>query len=154
MAASQIRIYIIGCLWAVSVLSTATEGITAQELPISGPGGKPVAISSVSGDKIFDRLKSASVENIGFWLVDLRTEAEFYKKFIPGAINIPYKKLSFMAEKIFMPTDNIVFYGYPGSVNDAINACTFMKQKGFDNCMVLENGIDGWPGYYEKGISN
>lgn len=124
---------------------------SADEIPVASPGGKPVDILTVSGDKIFDRMKSSEAENIGFWLVDLRTEAEFNKKFIPGAINIPYKKLSFMAEKIFMQSDNIVFYGNPGFIHDSVNACTFMKQKGFDNCNVLENGIDGWPGHYEQG---
>lgn len=151
MAAGSIIMFNTRLLTVFLFLACLTVRSEAQDLPVSGPGGKPVTISTVTGDKIFDRIHSGGTQNIGFWLVDLRPEAEFYRKFIPGAINIPLKKLSFMAEKLFMPADNIVFYGYAGLTHDAVNACTFMKQKGFDNCVVLENGIGGWPGYFEQG---
>jgi len=38
-------------------------------------------------------------QEISFYLVDLRLEADYQKGHIPGAINIPSQKLRFLAEK-------------------------------------------------------
>lgn len=100
--------------------------------------------------ELAERIGDEGVRKIGFFWVDLRNEADFKKAFIPGSINIPFPKLSFLAEKFFSKSDEVVFLGYPDSDHVSVNAVVFMKNKGFTNCAVLEGGIGAWTGDLES----
>ena len=94
--------------------------------------------------ELADRIAEGGARTVGFFWVDLRNEADFKRSFIPGSINIPFKKLPFLAEKFFSKSDEVVFLGYPDSDQISVNAVIFMKNKGFTRCSVLEGGIGGW----------
>lgn len=96
-----------------------------------------------------ERIEAGGAERVGFFWVDLRNEADYKKSFIPGSINIPFKKLSFLAEKFFSKSDEVVFLGYSDSDHVSVNAVIFMKNKGFTRCSVLQGGIGAWTGDLE-----
>lgn len=95
------------------------------------------------------RIDAGGPKRVGFFWVDLRNEADYKQSFIPGSINIPFAKLSFLAEKFFSKSDEVVFLSYPDSDHVSVNAVTFMKNKGFLRCSVLRGGIGAWTGVLE-----
>ncbi len=101
--------------------------------------------------ELADRIAAGGTKTAGFFWVDLRNEADYRREFIPGSINIPFKKLPFLAEKFFSKSDEVVFFSYPDSDHVSVNAVIFMKNKGFERCSVLEGGIGSWTGDLEKG---
>lgn len=90
--------------------------------------------------KLRDRLDNKA----DFFLVDLRKEVDFAQGSIEGSINVPIQKLSFLAEKMFQKTDDIVFYRYSNNDQAAINAVILLKNKGFGRVSFYEAGYDGW----------
>ncbi len=114
-------------------------------------GGKGlVLVKTISEAELISKLSARDKFGMGFHLVDLRNESEFLKGFIPGAINIPSKKLTFIAEKVFSKADEVVFYSHSKTKHAAENAVTFMKNKGFVNCFIFAEGIDNWSGLIER----
>ncbi len=128
--------------WVLAIgIGTGTAGAVTQ----GGYGGHAV----MRADELEARIGAGGADRIGFFWVDLRNEADYKKSFIPGSINIPFKKLSFLAEKFFSKSDEIVFLGYSDSDHVSVNAVIFMKNKGFTRCSVLEGGIGAWTGDLE-----
>lgn len=123
------------------VICSATEAADMQ----GGYGDASVMRSA----QLAERIQAGGVKTVGLFWVDLRNEADYKQSFIPGSINIPYKKLSFLAEKFFSKSDEVVFLSYPDADHVSVNAVTFMKNKGFTNCSVLQGGIGGWTGDFE-----
>lgn len=113
-------------------------------------GGYPSIQAAELAKKIASNRNGAG----GLFWVDLRNEADFKRGFIPGSINIPFKKLSFLAEKFFSRSDDVVFISYPDSDHVSVNAVIFMKNKGFSRCSVLEGGIGAWTGDLETAAPN
>jgi len=65
-----------------------------------------------------------------YYLIDVRSEAEYLKGHIPTAINVPYGQLS-----SFLPTDNLftnmIVYGR--SPNQSFRAATILSDTGYFN---------------------
>lgn len=104
--------------------------------------------------ELADRIASGGAKTAGFYWVDLRNEADYKRSFIPGSLNIPFKKLPFLAEKFFSKSDEVVFLGYPDTDQISVNAVIFMKNKGFARCSVLKGGIGAWTGDLESAAPN
>lgn len=83
-------------------------------------------------------------EDPSFSLIDLRPEAEYRKKAIPGAINVPW------AEFIKSDPDRwlgnrearIVFYSTGNA--EADYALVFARGMGYDNSNIMDGGIAEW----------
>lgn len=92
-----------------------------------------------------DEMANALISNDPeYQLIDLRSEEEFKKFSIPGAMNIPFDKL-FTEE--FMPyVDQVarknVFYSNGTTL--ASEAWMLTKQKGFQNNYILIGGLNNW----------
>ncbi|MCG3175494.1 MAG: hypothetical protein MOGMAGMI_00423 [Candidatus Omnitrophica bacterium] len=86
-------------------------------------------------------------------LVDLRIEADFAKGALPGAVNIPLKKMSFKAEAALNRTDPIVLYGYGSRDRSSINAAVLLAQKGYSNMSFYDDGYPGWVSNVVEGGS-
>ncbi len=86
---------------------------------------------------------------ISFQLVDLRLEVEYRRGHIPGAINMPVRKLSFLAEQMLAKTDDIVLYGYSEDDRASVNAVILLINKGFCHISFLQGGIEKWKGEME-----
>lgn len=109
-----------------------------------------VQISRITAAELRQKLEDQKAGKIFFDLVDLRLEKDFAAGFIPGAVNIPLKKLPFVAEKIFGKSDEIIFYGYSEGDRASINAGIFLKNKGFSKLLFLESGYKGWQESYSQ----
>ena len=92
-----------------------------------------------------DEMANALINNDPeYQLIDLRTEEEFKKFSIPGAMNIPFEKL-FTEE--FMPyVDQLarknVFYSNGTTLSS--EAWMLTKQKGIQNNYILMGGLNNW----------
>ena len=108
----------------------------------------------ISLDELKQKIKNRRNALSDFHLVDLRNEADYQKSFIPGAINVPFNKLSFLGEKLFSKFDKIILYGYNGMDPRSVNAFIQLKNKGFENCMVFTGGIKSWDSELETSVLN
>jgi len=110
----------------------------------------PGKVGWIDSSVLAKMLEDRDRQNISFYLVDLRLEADYQKGHISGAVNIPSQKLRFVAEKIFGKTDPVVFYGYARNSED-MNAVIRMMNKGYVRLSVLTGGIESWQGVLEPG---
>ena len=108
-----------------------------------------VAFSQTDQQTLADKIQQKKEDKISFHLVDLRIEADYGKGHLPGAVNVPLKKLSFVAEKMFDPKEEVIFYGYSKNDNASTNALILMQNKGYANVSLLEGGIKEWKGQVE-----
>lgn len=104
------------------------------------------ASSMIDAPTLEQKLRDRLEKKTHFSLVDLRNEADYQKGHILGAQNVPLKKLRFVAEKMFGPTEEIIFYGHSRNDNASTNALILLGQKGFENVRLLEGGIQEWKG--------
>ncbi|MBI9099974.1 MAG: rhodanese-like domain-containing protein [Spirochaetaceae bacterium] len=81
-------------------------------------------------------------QNFDFLLIDVRTEAEYDKAHIPGAVSIPYKKLvtSLPVENMFM---TIIVYG--GNRKISNKAAEFLGNSGYFNVTSF-GALSRWNG--------
>lgn len=81
----------------------------------------------------------------GVVLLDCRTEKEFKKGHLPGAINIPRGKLEFLAgKKIGDVKATIITYCKKGG-RACLSCCTLMEM-GYTNVRRMKKGFDDWVG--------
>lgn len=86
-----------------------------------------------------DRLKS----NPAIVVIDVRTPEEMQSGFIQGAINLNYNSPAF--EKSLGNLDQSKTYLlYCASGKRSGNAHKMMREKGFDNILSIEGGLDAW----------
>ncbi len=133
-------------LIGVPIGSWAEDGTKS----LIGGKGKPV-LRVMTEDELKAKLEGSQHLGFGFYLVDLRNEADFRKGFIPGAVNIPSRKLPFIAEKVFSKSDEVVFYSYAKSESISANAVILLKNKGYQNCYIFSGGLEAWSGMIEQG---
>jgi rhodanese-related sulfurtransferase len=85
----------------------------------------------------------------GFVLLDVRTEAEFRERYIPGAILIPVNELERRAAEL--PDKDAVIFVYCRMGVRASNAARILVQQGFTQVFNI-GGIMDWP--YETVSGN
>jgi len=96
---------------------------------------------SLSADEVAEFIVR---EDPSFSLIDLRPEAEYRKKAIPGAINVPWS--------IFIKSDPDKWLGnrevrnvfYSTGNTEADYALVFARGMGYDNCFIMDGGITEW----------
>jgi rhodanese-related sulfurtransferase len=76
-----------------------------------------------------------------FTLVDVRSANDFEQMRIPGSLNIP---LHLVKTKAFLKTRNIVLINEGRTSVDLEDSCRSLKQAGFQQVSILENGLYGW----------
>ncbi len=95
----------------------------------------------ISVDEIADILINNDPE---YQLIDVRSEEEFKKYTLPGAINIPFEKL-FNEESLAyidqMSRKNVFF---SNGTTLASEAWMLAEQKGFQNNYILRGGLNEW----------
>ncbi len=92
-----------------------------------------------------DEMANALINNDPeYQLIDLRSEEEFNKFSIPGAMNIPFDKL--FTEEFIPYVDQVarknVFYSNGTTLSS--EAWMLTKQKGFQNNYILVGGLNNW----------
>ncbi len=77
-------------------------------------------------------------------LVDVRSEKEFNKFSLPGAINIPLEKILDNSSQDYVNQEvyNTVFYS--NGTTDALVALMVVTRKGYKNNYVMKGGLNEW----------
>lgn len=75
--------------------------------------------------------------------VDVRSEAEFNKGHLPGAVSVPEGKLEPRHKRLQKQKQKPVIV-YCGNGMAAGKAGKALKQNGFEQVMQLKGGYDGW----------
>lgn len=79
----------------------------------------------------------------GYLFIDVRTEKEFKKGHLPGAVNIPRGKLEFVIEKKVPDYKaNIVIYCKSGG-RAALALCT-LRDMGYSKAIAMNKGFVQW----------
>ncbi|MCX6765887.1 MAG: rhodanese-like domain-containing protein [Candidatus Moranbacteria bacterium] len=109
---------------------------------------KNIAIDSNSKTADYPRISAKELlqkidkkENAVF--IDIRSNDAFQQEHITGSLNIPLAELK-ESEIDSSPTDLIVIVSDPAATEEAIQAVQILKEKNFENAMVLSGGINSW----------
>lgn len=74
-------------------------------------------------------------------LIDVRTPAEYYQGYIPGANLIPLNQLPYVVNQL--PRDKTLLL-YCRSGHRSGNACEYLSRLGFRNVAHIHGGIISW----------
>ncbi len=125
------------------------ERLSVAQKPLTGFQASGLAF--IEPKILAERIEQKRRNEISFQLVDLRLEADYRLGRLPGAVNMPLKKLPFMAEQALDKKETIVFYGYSRNDQASVNAVILLANKGFENVWLLDGGIAEWQGKIESG---
>ena len=85
------------------------------------------------------------VDNAEFGhLIDVRDPADFRRKHILGARNIPSQQLKTSLGAI--RKDKVVLLYENSRGQRVMNAAILLKKQGYQNIYILSTGLDGWKG--------
>jgi rhodanese-related sulfurtransferase len=110
---------------------------------------KPAELSA----SIFDRQYLISVDQVARYmvnedstvqLIDLRTEKEFRKVSIPGAINIPLREFFDRRPETYLYNPDTRYIFYSNSNIHSAYALTLAHGLGYDNCYEMDGGLNMW----------
>ena len=122
--------------------------------------GKPVSNQLIRTGRLYheisakeagDLISGDSQNSRVLWL-DVRTNAEFAKRHIPGAKLIPVEDLEIRYQAEVLPTiEKIVVYCATGDRSRL--ACDFLSRQEFGNVYYMKDGLQGWTGPVEGNES-
>jgi rhodanese-related sulfurtransferase len=84
----------------------------------------------------------------GVFLLDVRTNAEFAKRRIPGAKLIPVEDLE-MRHQTEIPAEAEKILVYCEGGDRSRLACDFLSRQNYSNVYFMKDGLQGWPGPVE-----
>ncbi len=121
-------------VFAFSASAVRAKDLTAQDF--KDEALKHITTITVSEAKaLFDKG--------GFTFLDVRTEKEFNKGHIPGAINLPRGKLEFMIDKD-IPDKNAPIVVYCRTGGRSALATYTLVQMGYKNVKNMDGGWQAW----------
>lgn len=94
------------------------------------------------------QLLTSSSTTPGVFLLDVRTNAEFAKRRIPGAKLIPVEDLE-MRHRTEIPSGAEKILVYCAGGDRSRLACDFLSRQDYANVYFLKNGLQGWAGPVE-----
>ena len=96
--------------------------------------------------KYIDRetLKSRLDAGAPVYVVEVLQPKEFAKGHIPGAINIPFTKMTSEARKRFSPQDEIVLYCHDPQCQASTRAAEKLEKLGYTNLYEYDGGKEDW----------
>lgn len=83
-------------------------------------------------------------EDPSFRLIDLRPEAEYRKKAIPGASNVSWAEFIKSDPDRWLGNREIRTVFYSNGNTEADYALVFARGMGYDNCNIMDGGIVAW----------
>ena len=83
-------------------------------------------------------------EDSTFQLIDLRSQDEFRKQVIPGAVNIPYPEFIKKDPETWLGNKNVRNIFYTTDDTEADYALVYARGLGYDNSYIMEGGITEW----------
>lgn len=134
-----------GCLVSVTAcIPACAESAPADNVQRRAGVFLPSQVDHIGGVELRRLIRERDDLGKVFHLVDLRNEADHAQGAIPGAVNVPLKKLSFVAEKRFGLSEPIVLYGYSADDRASINAVVLLANKGYRNISFYDGGYADW----------
>lgn len=79
-----------------------------------------------------------------FVLIDVRSNDDFDKEHISGAINIPLAQLRQRAKKDLSTNQRIVIYGTTHDESSSNDASKLLEELGFRKVADFDGGIEAW----------
>jgi rhodanese-related sulfurtransferase len=109
----------------------------------------PVAKAGHEFDETIDTVKPEQVKlflNAGekLVLVDLRPAKEFNEKRLPGARSIPVTELDKRISEIPRAGRVVLYCGCPPGGADESYSYLYLRENGYRNVAVMEEGFAGW----------
>jgi len=83
-------------------------------------------------------------EDPSFSLIDLRPEAEYRIKAIPGAVNVPWSDFVKSDPDKWLGNRDIRTVFYSTGNAEADYALVFARGMGYDNCIIMDGGVAEW----------
>lgn len=83
-------------------------------------------------------------EDPSFSLIDLRPEAEYRIKAIPGAVNVPWAEFVKSDPDKWLGNRDIRTVFYSSGNSEADYALVFTRGMGYDNCKIMDGGMAEW----------
>lgn len=152
------RILLIMCnLTAMNIklqllISVFTLAVMLLILPGSGKYSFIQDPSTLSGS-VFDQKYIISVDQVARYvvnedstvqLIDLRSEEEFKKVSIPGAINIPLKDFFERRPETYLYNPDTRYIFYSNNDIQSAYALTLAHGLGYVNCYEMDGGLNMW----------
>ena len=79
-----------------------------------------------------------------FVLIDVRSDDDFDKEHISGALNIPLAQLRQRAEKDLSTNQRIVVYGHHHDDSSSNDAAKLLEELGFRKVADFDGGLQAW----------
>lgn len=134
-----------GCLgWTITPAPAGNDREPADRTQRRAGSFIPARLRHIETPELRRMILERDDPGKSFSLVDLRSEASYAQGALPGAVNTPLKKLTFVAEKLFSPTEPIVLYGYSAQDKASVNAVVLLANKGYCNISFYDGGYAGW----------
>ena len=106
----------------------------------------------ISGSEAAQWLLQSSPSSSEMFVLDVRTNAEYAKKRIPGAKLIPVEDLE-MRHQTELPTGFNKILVYCAGGDRSRLACDYLSRQNYLNIYLLKNGLQGWTGPVEGDSS-
>lgn len=108
-------------------------------VPINAQTPNSGVITNVSAAKFDELIKADNTPSI----IDLRTDKEIEKGFIPGAVQIDYLGKTF-DDQLTALDKNKTYYIYCQAGGRSADAAEYMEKQGFKKIVNLEKGFSDW----------
>lgn len=100
----------------------------------------------ISGSELYRRL--AMGESVV--VLDVRTEAEFERRHIPGSVLIPLQSLESRLSEV--PNSGVPIAVVCEEGNRSVSACRLLAEHGLGPLYTLDGGLEDWPGPRRTGL--
>ena len=120
---------------------------TALAVMDEGGGYRAERLKRIDFEALTKKISDKEEKKYDFMLIDTRNESDFQKGFIPGAVNLPFKKHRFMAVLPIPKDKDIVCYGYSATQPSDVNAVIYLLNRGYERVEFYAEGYAGWAGH-------
>jgi phage shock protein E len=140
--------------WAKEDLRDDISGVKIV-LKVLAAGGR-VTEDMVDDGKPFADISAADAvqflqQNPDTVVLDVRTSSEYQTGHVPGSKLIPVDEIENRLHEVPRDAPNLLVICQGGGRSAA--ACQFLSEKGYKNLMNIYDGMGGWPGKREIGVT-
>lgn len=136
------------------ILALSINGLRPESLPLVGDWSVDVRMTTISGDRLDISIDEAArlFHAQAAVFIDARSEADYEKGHIRGALNLPWQdidRLFFSITAGLLPDMPIITYCDGETCRLSHDLTIFLRDMGFENVKVL---VNGWTLWKESGL--
>ena len=133
------------CLTLLVLASTGAFTCFEASGAMDGGGGFSSAkLQIIDQASLAKKIQDKKDKKYDFTLIDTRSESDFQKGAIPGAINLPFKKHRFLVGSVVPTNADVVCYGYSSNTPSDVNAVIYLMNHGYEHVWFFREGMEGW----------